>query len=212
MHWDLQKLHREYTQRFSAWKKSRFSLMNLPWTISSMLYVPYVLFLRHCGNRNNILCIDPKIARDIAAPSWGPAWPGTKYISCILAAPIWARAMVCCLSDHAWPGVSLLHHSRSGQSFLEAVGRNHSSWQLPQARFHCSRTLGRLDSSQGCCLREGLVPLFHSLEGSEPWILHLPEGMAVLIHSGRGHWSPFSGKSGISVLRLVPTTSTHFFR
>ena len=148
--------------------------MNLPWTLSSTLYVLYVLFLRHCGNTNNIFCIHPKIDGDTAAPSWGPCWQVEArcqdhqlHPSC----PSWAWALGCCHPDCAWTGGSLLHPSRSEQSFLEAVGLNHSNWQFPWALFHCSRVLGRLDSSPGYCFSEGLVPPFQSLEGSDPWIL-----------------------------------------
>lgn len=162
------------THRFSAWKKPSFSLMNLPWTISSTLYVLYVLFLRHCGDTNNIFCIHPKIAGDTAAPSWGLCWQVEArcqdhqlHPSC----PSWAWALGCCHPACAWTGGSLLHPSRSEQSFLETVGLNHSNWQFPWALFHRSRVLGSLDSSPGYCFSEGFVPPFQSLEGSDPWIL-----------------------------------------
>ena len=134
MHWGLQKPHRDYTHGSSAWKKSSFSLMNLLWAISSTLYVPYVPFLRHCGNTNNIFCIDPKIAGDIAAPSWGPWWQveaGCQVHQLHLAAPIWACATARCHSDHSWTGESLLH-SRSEQSFLESVGQTTVAGNFPE--------------------------------------------------------------------------------
>lgn len=119
----LQKLHRNYTHRSSAWKKSTFRLMNLIWVLSSTLYVPPVLFLRHCGNKSSIFCIDLEIARDSSASSWGPCWQVEArcqvhqlYCSC-------ANVGMChgVLSLRPCLGWGLLHHSRPEQSFLEAV-------------------------------------------------------------------------------------------